>query len=323
MIDVLNEFGLISSVLLIFSPIIVFFYGSNFIKDRLGIFLGLNTIFLLLFVLIIDPKLGIAMDWDLLALPVGALSVSVLLALLNTKFRLLSFRSGGMALAMISLATFFIWILANSSVRSELARAEDLLATDSRESGYSTELLANYYSNIGNDKDHALRLLLQISPVHRNARVWEYISRTQLELGRFQESYLSALSGIKLDSSKADLQFYAGVSLARSGENDKAIPYLQNAKMLAANDADKLCTIGQVYTAIDKLPLAIAAFRNAIKIDSNYSPPYLAIAQLYLKMGNRDSSLIYIQQCMRISPNNRSAAKLLDILNKVNKQRPN
>jgi uncharacterized membrane protein YjjP (DUF1212 family) len=195
--DVLNQILLITPFCFLVIAYVLFTGKPDSKQSRLYRFLLILTVVAGLSILLIDPKLGYARDWDLFSTPAAIFGLSISILLL---IRYGNKNSDKYSLFIIgSLSVLFLsgWILVNASETKQLTRTEDLLSLSSRGHGYGIEQLAYYYRNFKNNPRKAIELYESIEGFEKNARVYGELGKTQKGVGLFEDakrSYYKALA---------------------------------------------------------------------------------------------------------------------------------
>ena len=230
-------------------------------KDGKKVFLMVATLSGLAFILITDPKLGAARDWDLFAwtgIPLVLLAFHQ--AVKNeTQTRLLEMA------AVLSVWLFLPWLGVNASEQRSVARYLDLLRQDKKSSAYGYENIAIYYRRkkmpekvewvyskaVENEPNHPRMLynyglamtgngdivrgaeffakaLLQDSTM---AQAWKNLGASFIQLDRPGAAVTALQKSVALDPSASDAWYNLGIALSFSGrweESDIAFSRAQD-----------------------------------------------------------------------------------------------
>ena len=199
------------------------------IKEPAEKVLGLAAAGGMLFIFIVDPKLGTARDWDLLAWPFMAL---LFLAIHRALVRKLEWRSWS-AMAVVSLWLFLPWVMVNASAERSLARYTGLLSRDNRSSAYGYENLAIYY------RDHH----------HPEKEEWAY------------------RMAVDSDSLNPRHIYNYALSLSKNGKYRQSLPWFQRSLQLDTRSAKRWNDYGAALINCQQPGPAIAALRQALEAD--------------------------------------------------------
>jgi tetratricopeptide (TPR) repeat protein len=315
--DIINQLLLITPAALVLK--IYFLTDLKFDSDKkdLNRFLGILILCAFLVLLLVDPKLGYARDWDLFSISAAALGLSVVILLaagLKASGRLNRYS----VFVIVSLSFLLLsgWILTNASPERQLKRAEDLLSLSEKGRGYSTELLAYYYRMEKHDSEKSLQLLETITGPARNSRVYGKMAKTQLDLHRDDDALKSASRGIALDSSNGELQVIVGFIWLKKGRPDLALPRMLKAAELTPDRPEIYHFLCNIYAGLDSLGKAIAAAHQAMRLKPDYAIPYIELGELFYRMHVYDSALVYTKAGLKLDPSNSTGYQILEDIKK-------
>lgn len=245
-LDLFNQFLLVSPAALLLllwaKPV------KGTIKDPAEKILGLAAAGGMLFIFIVDPKLGTARDWDLLAWPFMSL---LFLAVHRALVRKLEWRNWSVV-AVISLWLFIPWVLVNASSERSLARYTGLLARDNRSSAYGYENLAIYY------RDHH----------HPEKEEWAY----RMAAGS--------------DSLNPRHIYNYALSLSKNGKYRQSLPYFQRSLQLDTRSAKRWNDYGAALINCQEPGPAIAALNQALEADPGNDQALYNLGVAYSMAGN-------------------------------------
>ncbi|MDO9392210.1 MAG: hypothetical protein Q7U71_10615 [bacterium] len=245
-LDLFNQFLLVSpaSLLLLLwaRPV------KGTIKGPAEKILGLAAAGGMLFIFIVDPKLGTARDWDLLAWPFMAL---LFLGIHRALARKLEWRNWSVV-AVVSLWLFLPWVLVNASSERSLARYTGLLARDRRSSAYGYENLAIYY------RDHH----------HPEKEEWAY----RMAAGS--------------DSLNPRHIYNYALSLSKNGKYRQSLPWFQRSLELDTRSAKRWNDYGAALINCQEPGPAIAALNQALEADPGNDQALYNLGVAYSMAGN-------------------------------------
>jgi len=104
------------------------------------------------------------------------------------------------------------------------------------------------------------------------------------------------------DPSEARVHLEQGLTLARMGEWDKALPELNDAIRLNPKNARALQVRGQVFAATEENVNALADFSETIRLEPNDARTYRLRAKLYDKLGDKDKAQADRQTLAKLVP---------------------
>lgn len=312
--DIVNQFLLVCPAALI---LLVHLFVQKCRNNRtkgLKPFVYSTAFFSLLMLLVVDPKLGFARDWDLLAAPAATVGLGIVLlaVLYDGKVRWGDYTR----FVLISFGVFFFssWVLTNATTSRQLARAEELLTLSDKGLGYSTELLAHYYRFTAKDNEKALQLLQRVSGIARNPRVYSKIAKIQLELEDDKEALKSIFAGLELDSNYAELHVMAGSAFTRMDKPRLGLPHLYRALALEPERFNIHHSLGNAYYLMDSIAQAAAAFREVIRLEPGFVPAYFETGNMFRLLGQYDSAYVYVRKGLKLNPDYPKGIQLLDAI---------
>lgn len=310
LLDILNLLLLVAPILIILIPVLP--QAVKFAKQKL---LMLSVVApSLLFVLLFNPELTLARDWDAFSVPMAMIAISFLIMF----FRIISnernqniFTLSRPIMAMT--VVLFSWVLLNNSTQANLQRAEYLLDHGIGDQHYGYELLAHYYHS---QEDYAIELatLEKIEKDERNARIYGKLAQAAWLLGFGEQAYQYAREGVNLPNPSRLTILIAGITAYDMGRFNDAIYYLRTTARLAPQDQGGLCKLGDALLMADSLDAALEVFRGAINIDPNQARPFVGIAYVYYKMGNIQQAQVFCQEGLHRNSNYPGAQELWDLL---------
>ncbi|MCP4567808.1 MAG: tetratricopeptide repeat protein [FCB group bacterium] len=312
--DIVNQLLLTAPLLIMLLPFIPQFISN---KKRLAPALAL-IIPALLFLLCVDPKLSMARDWDLFALPVTLITIPFIYSLLDSRQAETSFNKSYLTGSVLTaLIILFSWVALNSSQAAHLQRAEQIIDHSVKGQPYGYELLAFYYST-NDDIESELRILQKIEPGWRSARIYGKIAQANYVLGRNEQAYQMAQLGVTLDNPTLLNILIAGVTAADREEYDRAVFYLRIATDMDPTDIDNFCKLGDVLCHADSVDAALRVYFKAMDIDRDYPRPYFCLANAFRLQGDYQKAVEWMDAGMRRFPSYPGARDLWERIQVLN-----
>ncbi len=234
-LDLLNLLLLAAApaiVLLMASPRIT----SGHLSDRIQkYFLLLASVCGVAFALTFDPNLGMARDWDLLALALWPLCLWAAWTVARADWgaarpRLLAAIAGFVVLITLP------YVLVQADQRASIRRFETLLNLDLSRSAYGWENLASYCRTNG-DIEGRIRALRMACSVDRNPRYRINLAAALRMTGRLAEAETLCVAAVREKPEFANQLVYLAVAYGQSGQETKAHELLQLAKELNPGDS--------------------------------------------------------------------------------------
>jgi len=210
----------------------------------------------LFFILIVDPKLGTARDWDLLAWPGMAL---LFLAIHRALAGKLEWRRWATA-AAISLWLFLPWVLVNASSERSLARYTGLLARDSKSSAYGYENLAIYYRDHHRPEKEEWAYRLAAESDSLNPRHIYNYALSLSKNGKYRQSLPWFQRSLELDTRSAKRWNDYGAALINCQMPGPAIDVLKQATEADPGNGSALYNMGVAYSMLGEWAAADSFF---------------------------------------------------------------
>lgn len=191
LLDILNQLLLVSPA---FLALLFFQNFRNHPKpeyQKLTVFFWIAAGSGLAALFFIDPKLGMARDWDLFALPLMTFHLAVFM---NADWNQIN-RPIKIGLITIALGFTLIWILVNSNQTWALERYRQIAGMDNIRGGYNYEVLGNYHYDRQNyaASEDAFAKSVARKP-HPRCYVWlGYVQMRQNKYGPAEKNLLEAL----------------------------------------------------------------------------------------------------------------------------------
>jgi Flp pilus assembly protein TadD len=277
----------------------------------------------LLFILLVDPKLGFARDWDLFATSASVLAVAILLARRDLPRAFRSSEKAAVILALVFLTSF---LLVNKSEQSSIERFAYLLDIDTERSPFGREILSNYHQSRG-ELESAIEQLRLALEVEDNKRHRNLIAGMLYDLGQHESSAKEAMRAVRLAPDFAPAYYQLGKSVEKLGDLAGARQNYQKAMVLEPDAAQYRNSLGMVclnlgdYTdaeemfaaavridpdnviyvnnlgsskiALNKLQEAKSCFERALSMDSRFDAPMFNLARICAAMGMNNRAKEY------------------------------
>jgi len=314
LLDVLSEILLITPI----SIVLIIYFSLSKRVTKLNVHLNrfclIGGFFSLLFLLLIDPKLGYARDWDLFSTSAAVLGfASVLYVILNLNREYLR-RTETILIGTVAILFLSAWVFTNASEERQLERDEELLGLSESGQGYGLELLAYHYRYQRNNNEKSLQLLNRIKGPARNARVYNKIAKTELDLGRTEDALKSIYRGLSVDSNVYNLHALAGVTWIDLNRPDKALIHLKRAFLLDPTHFEIMHSISGTYYMLDSVLHAALAFKEVLKVKPDFAPACYEAGNMYRMLKMYDSALVYTKRGLKYAPNYPNGVQLLETI---------
>lgn len=284
-LDVLNEYLLIiPGIIFLFSALLL--EPARIKPDRATIFLSLLALSGLAFIVITDPKLGTARDWDLFAwsgIPAAVLGLHLLKQdQVNKKILMV----GG----FLSLWLFLPWVLLNASPDLSVKRYLRLLEQDEKSSAYGYENLAIHYRTKGlyDKAEQIYKKAVEIEPRHPRM-LYNYGSALAWN-GRHVEAVELFIKALGIDSTRSDYWTNLGANLLKINQPEKAAGALEKAVQWNRANGNAWFNLGIACAILENWPRADESFSNAFI--NGYNDIWLAAywGEVQLRMGQYEKA---------------------------------
>jgi tetratricopeptide (TPR) repeat protein len=267
LVDFLNEQLLVSPVglVLCLAPLACL-AGRQIWRSRAFQFLLLIAISQLAFSFVIDPGLGAARDWDLLATTCLGYTVLGIFAFLHLFRNKPSFGYLSLILVLSGLYSTVPWVVINSNEQKSVRRFQNLLEIDPKRSYSGHFILIEHFKAKGMERQAAEQT----------------------------EEYKQAVPELALIANAS--------SLAKSGELEKAEQMFLEAERLAPKLPQVHNNLGKVYLDLGQLAKAEDQLKTAIRLAPFLPDAYVNLADLYSLRAEYDSALADCKKAIRLDP---------------------
>jgi len=313
-LDIVNETLLITPILYFMTPFYFHQDLSNNPRSSFRIFGAFMMVPAGIFLLLMDPKLGFARDWDLFSTPMAIIGTIVILNATRGQYWVIISRHAKVLVIYGSIILTSVWVIMNSSEAKQLNRAEYLLSISERNRGYAVELLAHYYWQIANNEEKALELYYQIDEKNRNARVYDKITHLEYKLGHYQKAIDNALIGLQMEGHRVDLEILCGAAYQKLGQPSRALEHLLAARREEPTRYNIYSYLGNVYLMLDSMDLALAAHKTSISLNPRDATCYFNTAFAFIEAGKFDSAQTYVNAGLKIDPQYANAGIYLQMI---------
>ena len=305
MTDIFNQLILLSPALFI----VLFAAGKNIgniYKEKKSIYLGLAALTALTFLFVIDPKLGMPRDWDLFSF--SAFAPAILLVILMTGKSLQRLKNMIPALTVYLLISILPFLLVNLNENNSEKYCEYITHLDSNKSLSTVVVLQDYYKRKGNDgKVDSLR------KVYNSRYAW--VNQYNLAINAMDEGNMelakTIIRSLKPNKFDADYQRVQGRYYFISGDNIRALEYLNNAIQLRQYNSLYFWQRAMIYVGLSQNDKALGDLKHAYDLDNSSLRVLDGLAYLYYSVIQYDSSIYYAKEMIRIDSSQLGAYYLL------------
>ncbi len=298
LIDIINQTVLLTPLLFVYITLIRINELSHTYKYE-TIFLIITSVGGLLFLFLIDPKLGMPRDWDLFALTIYPLTILFIFKSNVTISNLIK----RFVLSIILLLIIFPvpYMATNLQRESSVAYAESLIAMDT---GRSLSVLFNLYSYHHNRGDFAkadsLEQTYKFSLPRRNKcdSVIKALKRRDMELAA------SILNRIEPNDFDGYYQSIMSRFNYLQGNYELSLKYIEKAIQLGRYYANYYGDRAKIYMAQSDYKKALDDLRHGYRLDNSRKYIIDGLANLHFLMQEYDSTIYYSEKRLQIDSSN-------------------
>jgi len=240
----------------------------------------------------LEPKLGMARDWDLFALAgLGPMLLLIMVFLSSERWRIYF---PGLALLALGLSLPF-WAV-NMSRPSTIAYFESLLRLDDRQSRPGMIVLRDYYYDTG-DSTRGIALdsaIYRKFPAIRMARAAIELG----EAGQFDQAMAVADSVYRINPYSSEGYNLKGITLLRAGRYEPAVKELLTSISLAEYDHRSWVNLALAYNRMGKRDEMMTALRRAQRLNPDDKNVLESLAMGFMSAQQMDSARVYGQRLL-------------------------
>ncbi len=111
-----------------------------------------------------------------------------------------------------------------------------------------------------------------------------------------------------------------GRTLCLAGDYGRALGVLLDAQEIAPGDARIKANLADVFRRLGRPEEGIRYYREAIRLDPNFTEAHYELGDLYLKLGRYDSAELRLRQALKLDPKHDQATLALVILYHLTKR---
>lgn len=235
LLDIANELMLTAMApLILLSGLVLFRLIPKLKQTHDTLFVLAAVPGVLLFMFLLDPKLGYASDWDLFSSAGVIITIATLAILSRTKPFKIS-KSAAVSLGAVGLAAFFSFAAVNAEYDRSMDREVDILSLYGERGGIGFETIGNHLNMIG-DKETAERMWRRALRYKPHRRTYSNLGQLMSNQGRYSEALYYLTEGLKLDSTYALLHMNLGRVYGDMKKPEQAEPHLRKAVELDPDD---------------------------------------------------------------------------------------
>ncbi|MFH2035202.1 MAG: tetratricopeptide repeat protein [Candidatus Zixiibacteriota bacterium] len=312
-LDILNQILLVTPLLIIGLVGLIFRSKQTVIGRKLRTFGLISIISFSAMLLLLDPQLGFARDWDLFATVTAMAGLIILVFWIDLNRESVS-RYSKTLLAGTAIIFSSIWIVTNADNIRQLKRAENLLSLSNKGSAYGLELLAQYYRFTMNNSQKALELLQKIPDEDKGTRILSKIAKASMDLDRPREVINAVNNILLIDEEFEQANYLGGMAYLRLNRPDSALIYFQRSNSVEPNRYNVNYYLGNTYYQLDSISRALDYFKRTINLSPKFAPVYFDAGNMYRLMGIYDSAYVFVQYGLQLDPKYPNGYELLNTI---------
>ena len=321
LLDIANQLLLLSPLLLI--PVVASYSNRRSLRnDRIAMFLGLASLASIIFLILIDPKLGMARDWDLFSLSAIGLTLLAIRLIPDNYMETLSRIS--IPILVLLIISVLPYLLVNLNADRSVIYFEYLIKLDRKKSLPSLIVLRDYYKNLGNEQkrqsinaraycefpdmrrmelthdainSHDIRaadsLVREVAPDKFSANYHNMLSMLYLEKGEFRKAIEESDKILQLSGYNFVYYRNRGWIYTQFGRDKEALQHFMRAYYLNDIDARVIEGMAASFLRLNQLDSAAYYSKRLIMLDSNNISGYYLLARFYIQKKMPDSALVY------------------------------
>jgi len=295
LLDVLYQYLLLVPVL----PLLIYLGWRKRmpVKDKIDLFLLMLSLGGFIFLFVIDPKLGMARDWDLFAL-VGLPPMLLMAKSAIERKTLDQSLFAGLTVLLIVLIMPF-WAT-NLNRQSALNQYKHLLNIDIQRNRSGITVLRQI-ALAENDSllaDSLKDVLIATFPATHLAPMAHELA----DQGRYQEAMILVDSLALYEPYSVEYYNLRGLVNLRQGRYAEAIQYLELAAKLGRYDARPLASLAAAYNHLRQVDRMMDALRRGQKRDPKAPEIKIGLMAGFYAMQQFDSAMAYAQEVMQVRP---------------------
>jgi tetratricopeptide (TPR) repeat protein len=357
LLDVFNQQLLLSPIGAVLLLTVMIFVGKKrILEDKVAGFLGIISIFQLIYSFLLDPFLGAARDWDLFsatALGYTVLAIYLFLGLVKDAQRV---RYIGSVLVVTSLLSTTPWVVLNADTDKSIRRARTLTDLDPKRSIGVRRALWAYFEDRGMTEESLKEQIRMMEGIPE--LVLYNLGIGYLNMGEVDSAIVAFERAIEIDKSFAEAHYGLGRCYTAIGRPERAILEYQRALALGPKKnfaADCYVRLGDIYTQKrqfdratemyraatkgiikDKKKLyqnlghcylvkgevdeAISMYRKALKLNPKFVEPHLYLGHAYLKKGMKDKAIEEYRIYLKYATDNKETERVKTLMSTLNKE---
>lgn len=288
-------------VLMIPVTLVIFLIKSKLPKNEespvsgeIATFLGTTTVFGLMAVFFIDPKLGMARDWDIMATILIGASITGSYLWINLFRKIKHFKTASLILILITFSIFIPWLSIHNSLGSLYRYTMAVMELDPQHNRSGLLTLKRIGKDAGNFREVA-RLAKQFDIYFPEIKVGKKAARY------FKKGQFPKAAKLFQQVINANPGFYGAYNdlancYTKLGKDELALENLLIADGLNPHSAKVNYDIGVAYHSLGEANKAIDYWYRCLNYNRSFPQAYLSLANYFLDNRQYDSTIHYLSE---------------------------
>lgn len=248
-------------------------------------FLLVATLSTLLALLLFDPKLGMARDWDLFSFVAVPLLLLLINIIIDQADKIRFAKTGVILAVLLSTTVLCARVVAQINPDIAVARVKDFMALDKTRNRINWFILSEYYRKTGNSAE-AKRIRKQWRKLHPAQVILEKAT-TLAGAGEYAEALELNKKAISLNSMIHESYAALGSCYLMLDSNELALENLLIATGLNPHTSSAQTNLGSVYFRLERYEEAEEAWLHSLTLEKSFIP-LLNLSRLYGKTGRKE-----------------------------------
>jgi len=297
-LDIVNLFALVTPGVLVALPLLRHARSAQrgVANNAFWLMAAIVPMGMLLFM---DPKLGMARDWDLFALSIIPILVWAAVRLAGSH----SLRPKGSLAAPVlaAVAMLAIFVGLNAHTESSIARYTILLDMDPSRSAYGHEILAMKYRQLG-DIDAEIEHWQKANAPGDHTRYLTNLAAAYIRKGDIQKASSAAHRAFALNTSYSFAAYTLGTVFYEQDMLDSAFVYYSHAAFLDPKHANSHYFLAMTLQRQGQVEKAREEFEAAIRLEPNDEDYHNGLAGLLIDAGDYAGADAAVAKALQLNP---------------------
>jgi len=316
LLDMINLLCLIAPGVMVAAPLLLA-RGTAMPKNAHDYFWPLAVIVPFGIIFLLDPKLGMARDWDLFSLGLIPCGVYAAISLADTRPRL---PRGALTLPLFTAAAVLVMFVGiNADTTRSITRYENLLQLDKGRGGYGYETLAYFYYTRG-ETGKVIDSWHKALELDNNPRYWMQLSTLYRSQGDQHLALSTARQCFWTDSSSAAGAVFLARTFDDQGNHDSALYYLDYAARLAPADGEIQHDLAETLYLRGRMDDARRHIEIAVELAPDSAKYYNVLGAVLIQTGEFAEAIPALNRVLALCPTHKDGRLNLALAYYFNRQ---